>query len=321
MMPTRPITLLAIVPAVFLAAGALTLQVVPPMSGIGGDVGHRPRCPTSVVTSDIAPVPSLADASATPSDDAFPSLYDDEVFLAAERAAKSGPSDRPVTGLIVPHHLLAAPLAADAFRFAAAGDYRRVILLSPDHFGLGETDITVSTRDFLTPFGRLAADRAVADVLLVDSEARAGDFFYREHGIQAVLPFVRRNFPDADVVAVTLRNGTPRAVVDRLAEAMRPLVDDQTLVVASVDFSHYLSAAEASARDTQSEAVVLSGDPSAVWGLGQPDNVDSRPVLYLQMLLQSGRRAVKMAHANSQDFTPAPIAETTSYFTLAFVAE
>ena len=67
---------------------------------------------------------------------AFPPFYPEaQPFRSAIGLTKSTPLPHRITGLTVPHHLLAADLIAGAFALAAGQDYRRIIILSPDHFG------------------------------------------------------------------------------------------------------------------------------------------------------------------------------------------
>ena len=73
--------------------------------------------------------------SAAAADNPFLPAADPAPILAA--IAKEKPAFVPpigVTGITVPHHLLAADLIARGFWAASAGHYKRIILISPDHF-------------------------------------------------------------------------------------------------------------------------------------------------------------------------------------------
>ena len=66
---------------------------------------------------------------------AFPPFYPEaQPFRSAIGLTQSTPLPHRITGLTVPHHLLAADLIAGAFALASGQDYRRIIILSPDHF-------------------------------------------------------------------------------------------------------------------------------------------------------------------------------------------
>ncbi len=252
-----------------------------------------------------------------------PALYDDaSAFLSPMMQAKGEPSVAAVTGITVPHHLLARDLIAEAFRFASSSRPRQVLLLSPDHFFLGRTDVSVSDRDFSTVFGAVRADRAAAAALAALPSVSTGDFFAREHGLQAELPFIRRIFPDAEVIALTFKESTPAATLDAVVGALEKALDRDALVVQSTDFSHYLPAAQADARDAQTVAALEKGDPAAILALDQPANLDSTAAQYVQSRLQKeffGSHLVILARRNSQAYADGPVASTTSYIVQAYV--
>ena len=69
-----------------------------------------------------------ADNPFLPAQDPVPLL----AAIEAERPGFEPPAG--VTGITVPHHLLAADLIARGFWAASAGQYDRIIVISPDHF-------------------------------------------------------------------------------------------------------------------------------------------------------------------------------------------
>jgi poly-gamma-glutamate synthesis protein (capsule biosynthesis protein) len=145
--------------------------------------------------------------------------------------------------------------------------------------------------------------------------------FAREHGVQALLPFIRRAFPDAAIVpvAISIRSAPPDW--DRLAAALAPIVDGETLVVESTDFSHYLPQHAARLFDQQTLNVLAAGDLEQIAALRQPAHADSVSALYIQTKLQQqifGARPLVIANDNSQSFSPDPVAETTSYMVVLY---
>lgn len=263
-----------------------------------------------------APAPSAAEAP-------IPAQYDDPAsFLTPIMQAKGAPSDGRVTGITVPHHLLARDLIADAFRFASAARPRQILLVSPDHFNLGETDVSVAKRDFSTVFGVIRTDVSAVRDLETLPTVRAQSFFYREHGLQAELPFIRHHFPDAKIIAMTFKESTPKRTLDEIVSLLEKTLDRDALVVQSTDFSHYLPADEADARDRATLAVLERGDADAVLGLDQPSNMDSTAAQYVQTRLQKeffGSTLAILAHRNSQAYADEPVASTTSYIVQAYV--
>src|SRR6516162_9644976 len=85
------------------------------------------------------------------------------IFLSAiKKAAVRDLPQRSVSGITVPHHLLARDLIAKHFVMASRCFYKRVVVISPDHYNLGRTDISVADGNFATVFGVIETDRALA---------------------------------------------------------------------------------------------------------------------------------------------------------------
>jgi poly-gamma-glutamate synthesis protein (capsule biosynthesis protein) len=250
---------------------------------------------------------------------AIPSLYsDDRIFVESIKAAKAlGVAPRTVSGLTVPHHLVAADLIARAFLVARDNRYDRIVVLTPDHFKRASRPFATTRLPFDTVFGRVPTDRAAVETLLAsESLVAESDLFRREHGIGAVLPYVARFFPGTPIVPVAIAIGSNRKEWDALVAALDPLVTERTLILQSTDFSHYLPLSEAVLRDQETLNVIAAGDLDAVETLHQPQHLDSRGGQYIQVRLQKerfGAAPVVIANSNMQFYVDTEVDETTSY--------
>lgn len=212
-----------------------------------------------------------------------PEIYRRNI-AAAEAATK--PLPQRITGVTVPHHLLAADLIARTLYQASGRQPGRILILSPDHFHRGTTTASTTTRDFLTTLGPLAVDASAARELAGKPGFSESDLFSHEHGVQALLPFIARWFPGVPVLPVALDVRSRPDDWRRLADVLRPFVTADTLVVQSTDFSHYLAQAVAAVKDQETLRLLATGDPARVAQLGQPDHLDSKAAQWLQMTLQ-----------------------------------
>ncbi|WP_161494842.1 AmmeMemoRadiSam system protein B [Bradyrhizobium canariense] len=252
-----------------------------------------------------------------------PSLYPSAEPFVSAIASEKPAADLPdgITGIGVPHHLLAANLIARGFWTAANNSYARVIIIAPDHFSRSRRAFATLRRDFETPFGTLTNDRTATDSLLSDRALfDESDLFEKEHGIQALLPFVKHFFPNAKIVPVVASYGSTRADWDRAALELKKIADDHTLIVQSTDYSHYLPLQDAVRRDQETLNVIASGDLDAVNGLIQPDHLDSKAAQYMQMRIQAEAYSAAptvIANRDSSDF--GSLANTvTSYIVTAY---
>jgi len=260
-----------------------------------------------------------------PGKGAFPPLYPNQgPFLSAIGHCRVQPLPQKITGVTVPHHLLAADLIAGAFARLQGHVYRRIVILSPDHFSRSRSPFAVTRRDFETALGRLTTDRAAVDRLLANPLVTESSLFSQEHGVRALLPFIAHYFPQALIVPIAIRPSSQPADWEALARTLAPLLGPDTLLVQSTDFSHYLPQSEARQCDQETLRVLSGGDPHQVLTLIEPDHLDSRGCQFLQLLLQRqvfGAGPTVIANRNSQEYTTEPVAKTTSYIVQLYSPE
>lgn len=249
-------------------------------------------------------------------------IYKDKNFflsaiVRAENAANIGYLEN-VTGITVPHHLLASDLIAQNFLKISKNKYKTIVLLSPDHFNKGETPFSTTSLNFETVFGALKTDKNLVQSLIAGNPlVSESGLFSREHGIHAETPFIKRHFPSAKLLPIAIRIDSTRDELDSLYKTLVQNIDpDSTLIVQSTDFSHYLSKTEADRKDLETINAVESGHLSKIMLLNQPDHVDSRGAQYLQSRLQKEFFSSKLAYitaVNSEKYSDAQVDETTSY--------
>jgi poly-gamma-glutamate synthesis protein (capsule biosynthesis protein) len=185
---------------------------------------------------------------------------------------------------------------------------------------LGKTKISYSAENFDTVFGPLQTDRAFVQKLAAVPNTSAADFFYREHGIGAQLPFVKYFFPNAKIVVIDLSVYSQPKDLKGLIDFLGKNLGQKTLLIQSTDFSHYLPAATADLMDQQTmgllDKISRGADPDILYQLKEPDNLDCVPCQYLQSVLQKDfykTQAHIFDHKNSQDYTQKTLSQTTSY--------
>src|ERR1700730_738219 len=220
-------------------------------------VGHLPRPLRSLflaLTLAAAAPTATCSLSHAASPEAYPPMFPDPaVFLKAieQECGATRPLAR-VTGITVPHHLLAADLIARGFCGAAASRVDRVILLSPDHFHRAKRPFATSAARFRTALGPVLPDRAAVSSLLLRPDLfEQSDLFRREHGIATLLPFVAHFFPNSIIVPIVVSPNAKRADWEQAVARLLPLIGPHTLVVQSTDFSHYLRSWIAQQRDQE----------------------------------------------------------------------
>ncbi len=242
-----------------------------------------------------------------------------EDFYDTDTARDVAPITEKVDGMVLPHHLFVGHEIARAYN--ALSDQRPsvVVVIGPNHFDQGKNDIQTTDGTFETPYGALEPDTRIIDGLVAKGLARIEPAtFDGEHSISVHVAFIKKTFPDATVVPLALQIGARPERMDELAAALDESLPRDALVIASVDFSHYLRADVAAFHDAYSHAAIerFSFDDVTRLEIDSPESI--RALLkYLEK--RTSRRIAYDRHTNSADFTVGiPPAETTSHFFLAF---
>lgn len=255
----------------------------------------------------------------------IPALFEDKsLFLSSIKKVQDSRYNKRVTGLTVPHHLLASDLIARAFHFASRGKYRRILLLCPDHFKLGDSNISTTGRNFATVFGELSTDREAVQQLKKLSFVHEQNFLYREHGIETILPFIKYYFSNAKIIPLVIKTTTSKSQLDQVITNLKQVLKVDSLVVQSTDFSHYLTPSEADVRDQQTIEVLRRANPDDIFTLTQPSHLDSLAAQYIQMRLQNEFFESKIQlldHKNSQDYSQEKVESSTSYIVQGYCIE
>jgi len=185
---------------------------------------------------------------------------------------------------VSPHHLVAEKMIDQIFSEVAGKNknskVERIILVSPNHFNLGTGWAVASNADWKLENGMVAGDKEFIRKLgksgLVHVENSA---FQREHGIENLLPYVAKYFPQAKVVPLMVRDGFPKGKVEELAKEISQNSSEKTLFILSADFSHYLEKNISRLHDEQAIDVMESLDFDNIAHL----DIDCVPGLQLLM--------------------------------------
>ncbi len=163
-----------------------------------------------------------------------------------ELLARASPPEVPEKPLAVisPHagYRFSAPVAAAGYRLLRDHTYKRVIVLAFSHRGASSysgVDVPSDQTAYRTPLGDVPIDREVCDQLLKDPVFASHAGIDRgEHSLELQLPFLQKVLTDFRLVPL-LVGRMSTAEYAAAAKALLPLVDEDTLLVASSDFTHF----------------------------------------------------------------------------------
>ncbi len=160
-----------------------------------------------------------------------------------ERAAPPKISGKPVA-VISPHagYRYCAPVASAAYACLRGQTYKRVIVLAFSHRSAGAyqgVDVPGELTAYATPLGNVSIEREACDRLVEHRLFTSNPEIGRgEHSLELQLPFLQRALKDFKLVPLLVGRMSDGDCA-QVAQAILPLVDEDTLLVASSDFTHY----------------------------------------------------------------------------------
>ncbi len=207
-------------------------------------------------------------------------------FLAA-----GGGAPAPALGLLVPHagYVYSGAVAGAAYARVAVPP--RVVVLGPNHTGLGFSRAALAPADaWRTPLGRVERDPplwtalSTAPGVAPDAAAHA-----REHSLEVQLPFLQRARPEIAVGALCLAH-LSYGQCERLAEAVAAAArEGGAIVVASSDMSHYLPAEEARTVDARALEPLLALDAEGLYQRVHEEEISMCGVIPAVVVLLAAR--------------------------------
>lgn len=172
-------------------------------------------------------------------------------------------------GAVMPHagYMYSGAVAGETA--AAISVPRNVILLGPNHTGLGASVSVFPDGAWRMPFGDVPINHELATSIINESELIIGDEMahVREHSLEVILPFLfYGRGQDFSFVPITLST-VNRDECQVLGEALARIIktrEEEILIVSSSDMTHYESHDSAKAKDADAIARILELDPDGL---------------------------------------------------------
>lgn len=246
----------------------------------------------------------------------------DFLYSAIKNIDKKEVAAKHISGGIVPHHDLASPLIAQFFYELREHNPKveNIIILAPKHEEMKQIQIFTGMVRWQTEFGDLEQnDLMIRDLLTRKSISLNQEEFVDEHSVKVLTPFIKYYFPQAKIVPILFTAQHDYQSSLALADDLRFLLKTENVVIASIDFSHYLPNDRAAICDEKSLRVIEDLDYEEASKLNG-DYVDSPAALtvFLKLMQSKYAEAEVLDHKNSADFLKKDLDSSTSYFTVFF---
>ena len=170
-----------------------------------------------------------------------------------------------IRALIVPHagYVYSGQVAAFAYKALEgnppAGGISTVVLIGNSHQEYFEGASIYPRGYFETPFGKVEIDADFAKKLMDMSDKIyfKESAHLEEHSLEVQLPFLQKTLKDFKIVPIII--GNQPGAIDILINALKDLIDDNTLIVVSTDLSHYPDYEDAKYSDGKIIEGILTG--------------------------------------------------------------
>jgi AmmeMemoRadiSam system protein B len=183
---------------------------------------------------------------------------------------KSPPSSgkRKIYGIVSPHagYVYSGAVAAHGYYEASSADFKDVVMVGPNHYGIGSWVAAMKEGEWETPLGEVLVNSKLANEIASRSSILDFDDFAhsRDHSLEVQLPFlqsIKQDFRIVPIVLVSQRSDTAydlgNAISETIVEEGRI---DSTLLIASSDFTHYEPNSEAHRKDGELIKTILALD-------------------------------------------------------------
>jgi len=222
------------------------------------------------------------------------------------------PAKRRVLGIVSPHagYIYSGAIAGKVYGLIDVPP--AVLVIGPNHHGMGAPVALYPDGEWLTPLGRTFINPRLTALLeyhvpFVESDSIAHRF---EHSLEVQVPFIQYVRPDATIAALCLGHGDFAAVRDigkGIAAAIMEYGGD-VLMVASSDMTHYESADSARRKDELALARLLAFDAEGLVTTCRNEGITMCGVIPAAAMLVASRelgasRAELAAYGNSGDVT------------------
>ena len=166
-------------------------------------------------------------------------------------------------GIVSPHagYVYSGRTAAFAFNAIGQKKYKTVVIISPSHreYFAG---ISIYNGDaYKTPLGEVPINKEMRYELVLDSKFifNGMNGHRNEHAVEVQIPFLQMVLNNFSIVPIVMGDQN-KMCINELSKRLAGVMDDETLIIASSDLSHFYSKEQADKRDSIVEKRIAEFD-------------------------------------------------------------
>ena len=176
-------------------------------------------------------------------------------------------SRQRIYGIVSPHagYVYSGAVAANGYYETSSMNFDRIVMIGPNHYGIGTGLATARNGIWETPLGEVEVDSELASRIAENSGILDFDDLAhsRDHCLEVQLPFLqyikKNQFKIVPIIMIMQDKVTASEIGESIASSTRNF---NTLLIASSDFTHYEPNDEAHRKDDELIKAILTLDIS-----------------------------------------------------------
>jgi MEMO1 family protein len=238
---------------------------------------------------------------------------------------------RKIYGIVSPHagYVYSGAVAANGFYEVSSIDFQDVIMVGPNHYGIGSWVAAMKDGTWETPLGEVQVNSQLAERIAGRSPALDFDDYAhsRDHCLEVQLPFlqyIKQDFKIVPVVLISQRSDIAFGLGNAISETiMEKDTLDSTMLLASSDFTHYEPNREAYRKDGELIKTILALDINKFYAVLERLNVSACGYGAIATMMVAARnlgatRGELLKYATSGDVT-GEISAVVGYSSIVFI--
>lgn len=169
----------------------------------------------------------------------------------------------------------------------------RLILLGPNHTGMGTPASVMPSGSWEIPTGDIAIDEELARAVLASSTLFQSDFeaHVMEHSLEVMLPFLYALNPSAKIVPITIMQAD-EAECEEMGKALAEVISstaEKVLIVVSSDMNHYEPDSVTRVKDRLAIEKILALDAKGLLMVAEKQDITMCGVIPAAIAIHAAR--------------------------------
>ena len=236
-----------------------------------------------------------------------------------------------IYGIVSPHagYIYSGTVAANGFYKISSADFHDVIMVGPNHYGIGSWVAAMKDGTWETPLGDVQVNSQMAEEIGRRSAALQFDDYAhsRDHCLEVQLPFLQYIMQDFKIVPVVLISQNRDTAFDLGNAISQTIMEmdtlDSPLLLASSDFTHYEPNSEAHRKDGELIKTILALDINRFYAVLERMNISACGYGAIATMMVAAKnlgatRGELLKYATSGDVT-GDISAVVGYSSIVFI--